>query len=257
MTVSISKITAGYGPTPVLREVTATIAPHSITTIIGPNGCGKSTLLKCLARVLPVQAGTITVAGHDVQTIKRRELARLLSFLPQAPDCPAGLRVADLVARGRHPHQSFFHQWSPRDDTVVHRALAQAGISHLADRFTDALSGGQRQRVWLAMILAQDTDTIVLDEPTTYLDLSAAIDVLRLITQLKQELGRTIIMVAHDLNLAARYSDELIVMNQGRIIAHGTPHDVITPELLRDAFTLEAQILPDPITGGPLIVPGQ
>lgn len=255
MTVSINDLTAGYGPTPVLREVSTTIAPGSITTIIGPNGCGKSTLLKSIARVLPVHSGTITIAGRNIQRIKRRELARLLAFLPQAPICPPGLRVADLVARGRHPHQSFFHQWSPRDDSVVHRALSLAGINHLGERFTEALSGGQRQRVWLAMILAQETDTILLDEPTTYLDLSAAIDVLRLVTKLKEEHGRTIIMVAHDLNLAARYSDELIVMNQGRIMAQGAAREVITPEVLQEAFALEAQILNDPVTGGPLIVP--
>ncbi|WP_393054344.1 ABC transporter ATP-binding protein [Streptomyces sp. LN549] len=247
-------VTVGYGGRTVIDDLDVAIPPGVITTIIGPNGCGKSTLLRTLTRLLKPARGAVVLDGEDIAALRTRDVAKKLGLLPQAPVAPEGLTVADLVARGRHPHQGWLRQWSSDDAGVVERALAMTGVSDLADRPVDSLSGGQRQRVWISMTLAQGTDLLLLDEPTTYLDLAHAIDVLDLVDDL-HESGCTVVMVLHDLNLATRYSDNLIVMREGAILAQGHPREVITAELLREAFGLRAMVIDDPVGDRPLIVP--
>lgn len=247
-------VEVGYGGRAVIDGLDVEISPGVITTIIGPNGCGKSTLLRTLARLLRPARGTVVLDGADIAGLRTRDVAKKLGLLPQAPVAPEGLTVADLVARGRHPHQSWLRQWSSDDADVVERALAMTGMAELADRPVDTLSGGQRQRAWISMILAQGTDLLLLDEPTTYLDLAYAIDVLDLVDDL-HESGRTVVMVLHDLNLAVRYSDDLIVMRAGSVLAQGHPRDVVTAELLGEAFGLRAEVIDDPVGDRPLIVP--
>ncbi|MEG8279128.1 ABC transporter ATP-binding protein [Streptomyces sp. AHA2] len=247
-------VSVGYGARTVIEDLDVTIPPGVITTIIGPNGCGKSTLLRTLARLLRPARGAVVLDGEDIGGLRTRDVAKKLGLLPQAPVAPEGLTVADLVARGRHPHQSWLRQWSSDDAEVVERALTLTGVADLADRPVDSLSGGQRQRVWISMTLAQGTDLLLLDEPTTYLDLAHAVDVLDLVDDL-HESGRTVVMVLHDLNLATRYSDHLVVMREGTILAQGHPRDVVTTELLQEAFGLRARVIDDPVGDRPLIVP--
>ncbi|MFC7813919.1 ABC transporter ATP-binding protein [Streptomyces sp. NPDC057367] len=247
-------VTVGYGARTVIDDLDVTVPPGVVTTIIGPNGCGKSTLLRTLSRLLKPAGGKVVLDGDDIAKLRTRDVAKKLGLLPQAPVAPEGLTVSDLVARGRHPHQSWLRQWSSDDADVVARALAMTGVSDLADRPVDSLSGGQRQRVWISMTLAQGTDLLLLDEPTTYLDLAHAIDVLDLVDDL-HESGCTVVMVLHDLNLATRYSDNLVVMREGAILAQGHPRDVITAELLHEAFGLRAKVIEDPVGDRPLIVP--
>ncbi|WP_369275539.1 ABC transporter ATP-binding protein [Streptomyces sp. R11] len=247
-------ITVGYGARTVIEDLDVAIPSGVVTTIIGPNGCGKSTLLRTLSRLLKPTKGTVVLDGDDIARLRTRDVAKKLGLLPQAPVAPEGLTVADLVARGRHPHQSWLRQWSSDDAAVVERALAMTGVADLGDRPVDSLSGGQRQRVWISMTLAQGTDLLLLDEPTTYLDLAHAIDVLDLVDDL-HESGCTVVMVLHDLNLATRYSDNLIVMRDGSILAQGHPRDVIAAELLHEAFGLRAMVIEDPAGDRPLIVP--
>ncbi|MFD9078731.1 ABC transporter ATP-binding protein [Streptomyces erythrochromogenes] len=247
-------VTVGYGGRVVIDDLDVAVPPRVITTIIGSNGCGKSTLLRTLSRLLKPTRGSVVLDGDDIARLRTRDVAKKLGLLPQAPVAPEGLTVADLVARGRHPHQSWLRQWSSDDAAVVERALAMTGVSDLADRPVDALSGGQRQRVWISMTLAQGTDLLLLDEPTTYLDLAHAIDVLDLVDDL-HESGCTVVLVLHDLNLATRYSDNLIVMKAGSILAQGHPRDVITADLLLEAFGLRAKVIEDPVGDRPLIVP--
>ncbi|MGW4651532.1 ABC transporter ATP-binding protein [Kitasatospora sp. NPDC004289] len=247
-------VTVGYGERTVIDALDVTIPRGEITTIIGPNGCGKSTLLRTLSRLLKPTRGTVVLDGEDIGRLRTREVAKKLGLLPQSPTAPDGLTVADLVARGRHPHQSWLRQWSSDDASVVERALEMTGVAELADRPVDTLSGGQRQRVWISMTLAQGTDLLLLDEPTTYLDLAHAVEVLDLVEDLR-ETGRTVVMVLHDLNLAVRYSDNLVVMKAGSVLAQGHPRDVVTAALLEDAFGLRAEVVEDPVSGGPLVVP--
>ncbi|MBT2428165.1 ABC transporter ATP-binding protein [Streptomyces sp. ISL-112] len=247
-------VTVGYGGRAVIDDLDVAIPSGVVTTIIGPNGCGKSTLLRTLTRLLKPASGTVVLDGEDIVKLRTRDVAKKLGLLPQAPVAPEGLTVGDLVARGRHPHQSWLRQWSSDDAAVVERALAMTGVADLADRPVDSLSGGQRQRVWISMTLAQGTDLLLLDEPTTYLDLAHAIDVLDLVDDL-HESGRTVVMVLHDLNLATRYSDNLVVMRAGSILAQGHPRDVITADLLHEAFGLQAKVIDDPVGDRPLIVP--
>lgn len=247
-------VTVGYGDRTVIDALDVTIPPGVVTTIIGPNGCGKSTLLRTLSRLLKPTNGSVVLDGEDIARLRTRDVAKKLGLLPQAPVAPEGLTVADLVARGRHPHQSWLRQWSSDDASVVERALAMTGVADLADRPVDALSGGQRQRVWISMTLAQGTDLLLLDEPTTYLDLAHAVDVLDLVDDL-HESGCTVVMVLHDLNLAARYSDNLIVMKDGSVLAQGHPREVLTAELLHEAFGLRAVVIDDPVGDRPLVVP--
>lgn len=208
-----------------------------------------------MANLLPTQAGEVTLDGTPIRALRRRDLARSLGVLPQTPVAPDGLIVSDLVARGRHPHQAWYRQWSSDDKDEVMTALRMTKVDDLADRTVDSLSGGQRQRVWISLVLAQQTDILFLDEPTTYLDLSHSIEVLELVRRLSREYGRTIVMVLHDLNLALRYSDNLVVMRDGSLKAVGKPQDVISPELLKQVFDLDAVVVECPVTGGPLIVP--
>ncbi|MFJ3882548.1 ABC transporter ATP-binding protein [Streptomyces sp. NPDC090077] len=247
-------VTVGYADRTVIDALDVTIPQGVVTTIIGPNGCGKSTLLRTLSRLLKPTKGSVVLDGDDIAKLKTRDVAKKLGLLPQSPVAPEGLTVSDLVARGRHPHQSWLKQWSSDDASVVERALEMTGVADLADRPVDTLSGGQRQRVWISMTLAQGTDLLLLDEPTTYLDLAHAIDVLDLVDDL-HESGCTVVMVLHDLNLAARYSDNLIVMKSGSVLAQGHPRDVVTPELLGEAFGLRAKVIDDPVGDRPLIVP--
>ncbi|AZM73679.1 ABC transporter ATP-binding protein [Streptomyces sp. KPB2] len=247
-------VSVGYGARSVIDGLDVAIPPGVITTIIGPNGCGKSTLLRTLSRLLRPTSGTVVLDGEDIAALRTRDVAKKLGLLPQAPVAPEGLTVSDLVARGRHPHQSWLRQWSSDDADVVRRALAMTGVADLADRPVDSLSGGQRQRVWISMTLAQGTDLLLLDEPTTYLDLAHAVDVLDLVDDL-HEAGCTVVMVLHDLNLATRYSDNLVVMREGAILAQGHPREVITADLLHEAFGLRAMVIDDPVGDRPLVVP--
>ncbi|UAK31627.1 ABC transporter ATP-binding protein [Nocardia asteroides] len=248
-------VTLGYGDRVIVDGLSLAIAPGVVTTVIGPNGCGKSTLLRSLGRLLRPRHGRVLLDGKAISTMKTKDVARIVGMLPQSPVAPEGLTVADLVARGRHPHQSWFRQWSDTDESEVTTALEQTGIADLADRALDELSGGQRQRAWISMALAQGTDILLLDEPTTYLDLAHSIEVLDLVDRLHADLGRTVVMVLHDLNLAIRYSDQLVVMHDGRVVATGAPGEVVSVELLREVFELDATVLEDPVSGRPMIVP--
>ena len=244
-----------YDSRVVAENLTVEIPAHSLTAIIGPNACGKSTLLRALARLLKPAAGSVLLDGADIATYGTKEVARRLGLLPQSSIAPDGITVADLVARGRYPHQGFFRQWTASDEEVVDRAMEQTGVLDLANRYVDELSGGQRQRVWLAMALAQETPLLLLDEPTTYLDVAHQIEVLNLCAELHDEGGRTIVVVLHELNLAARYATHLIVMAGGEVRASGHPSEVVTPELIERTFDLPCLVIDDPATGTPLIVP--
>lgn len=248
-------VTIGYDNQPVVHDLSIDVIDGSVTAIIGPNGCGKSTLLRSMARLLSPVSGDVLLDGEVISSISSKEVARRMALLPQTPIAPDGLRVGDLVARGRHPHQKWFQQWSPEDEAAVDEALAWTDISELKNRSLDHLSGGQRQRAWIAMALAQDTGLLLLDEPTTYLDLAHQVEVLDLVARLNRDRGRTVVMVLHDLNLAARYADVIVVMHQGQIVAKGTSIDVFTPEMLSEVFGLSADVIPDPRTGLPIIVP--
>jgi iron complex transport system ATP-binding protein len=244
-----------YDERVVVDDLDLELTDGSFTAIVGPNGCGKSTLLRALGRLMRPTSGQVLLDGRAIARTPTREVAKVLGLLPQAPIAPEGLTVADLVARGRHPHQSWLRQWSRDDEAVVAEALAWTDMAELADRPVDSLSGGQRQRAWISMALAQGTDLLLLDEPTTYLDLSHQIDVLELVGRLHAERGRTVVVVLHDLNLAARYAQRLVAMKDGALVASGTPDAVLTEELLARVFGLEARVLPDPVAGTPMVVP--
>jgi iron complex transport system ATP-binding protein len=248
-------VTVGYGGDPVVRDLSLTITDGQVTTIVGPNGCGKSTLLRTMSRLLKPTRGVVLLDGESIHDVHTRDVAKTMALLPQSPVAPDGLLVRDLVGRGRHPHQRWFSQWSPEDERIVQLALEMTDTAALRDRPLDQLSGGQRQRAWVAMTLAQDTDLLLLDEPTTYLDLAHQVEVLDLVTRLNRERGRTVVMVLHDLNLAARYSDTIVVMKDGVVVTQGAPTDVFTTAMLAETFGLDADVLPDPRTGLPIIVP--
>lgn len=253
--LAATNLTVGYDGDPILSDLTISIPDGTVTSIIGPNGCGKSTLLRSLARLLRPRSGSVWLDGTDIAAQKPRDVARILGLLPQSPVAPEGLTVFDLVARGRHPHQRWYQQASSDDERAIGTALRLTDLTDLADRPVASLSGGQRQRVWIALTLAQETDLLLLDEPTTFLDLAHSVDVLDLVDALRTDHGKTVVMVLHDLNLAARYSDWIFVMHDGQIVAQGTPGDVLTPALLNHAFGLTAQVIVDPVSGGPLVVP--
>lgn len=239
----------------VSRDLDVQIPAGRISVIVGPNACGKSTLLRALARLLAPASGQVILHGRDIHRYDSKEVARRLGLLPQSASAPAGLCVADLVARGRYPHQRLWRQWSREDAHAVQQAMRQARVSELAERPVDELSGGQRQRVWLAMALAQETPLMLLDEPTTYLDIAHQLEVLELCRRLNRDEGRTLVMVLHDLNQAARYADHVIAMKAGAIVAAGTPQAVITPALVRTVFGIDAMVIDDPVTATPLVVP--
>ncbi|HEY0605500.1 MAG TPA: ABC transporter ATP-binding protein [Herpetosiphonaceae bacterium] len=247
-------LTLAYDKVVIIDEMSITIPSGQITALVGPNGCGKSTLLRGLARLLNPRGGAALLDGKDIHKLPTRLLATQLGILPQSPVAPEGLTVRELVAQGRYPHQSWFQQWSATDESAVEKALALTGMTELAERPVDALSGGQRQRAWIAMTLAQETSCILLDEPTTFLDLAHQIEVLHLLERLHQTEGRTIVMVVHDLNHATRHAQHIVAMKRGAVMASGAPADVVTPELLRTVFGVEGAVIPDPRTGVPLCI---
>ena len=253
--LTIENLTLGYGNRNVIEKLDLTIPPGMVTAIVGANACGKSTLLRSMSRLLAPRTGRVVLDGKEVHRTPAKQLARTLGLLPQSPIAPEGITVADLVGRGRHPHQGMFARWSKEDDTAVAEALDATETSALADRPVDELSGGQRQRVWIAMALAQHTDLLLLDEPTTFLDVSHQIEVLDLLTDLNQQRGTTIVMVLHDLNMAARYSDHLIALADGTLHAAGKPAEVLTEDTVRAVFGLESQVIIDPTSGKPLMLP--
>ncbi|MBF6210757.1 ABC transporter ATP-binding protein [Nocardia puris] len=241
-----------YGDSRVVTDATVDFPAGQLTVIVGRNGCGKSTLLRGLARLVRPAAGAVLLDGADIADTPARTLARRLGMLPQQPQAPDGISVAELVGRGRYPHQRWFRQWSAADDAAVRRALELTDALDLADRPVDLLSGGQKQRVWIALAIAQDPEVMLLDEPTTFLDLAHQLDVLEVLRNL---LPRTIIAVLHDLNLAARYADHLVVMKDGGIVASGAPAAVVRPDLVAEVFGLDCLVIDDPATGTPLVVP--
>ncbi|MFN8540859.1 MAG: ABC transporter ATP-binding protein [Thermomicrobiales bacterium] len=250
-------VTLTYGEAPVVRELSIPIPEGSITSIIGPNGCGKSTLLRALAHLMRPSGDAVYLDGQLIHHLPTREVAKRLGLLHQQTVPPNGLLVEDLVRRGRYPHQSFLQPPSRRDAEAVEKALELTGMTELRRRAVDQLSGGQRQRAWVGMALAQDTPVLLLDEPTTFLDIAAQIDLLDLVRVLNREEGRTVVMILHDLNLAARYANWLVAMKDGAIVAAGPPSAVISDALLRDVFAIEANIVDDPRTGTPLVLPNR
>ncbi|MCW2849545.1 MAG: transporter ATP-binding protein [Marmoricola sp.] len=249
------EVTLGYGDRPVVHGLTTAVPDRGITAIVGANACGKSTLLRGLARLLRPSSGVVLLDGRAIGTLAPRQVARTLGLLPQHPVTPEGVNVVDLVGRGRHPHQGTLRRCSREDEHAVAQALELTGTLDLADRLVDELSGGQRQRVWIAMALAQQTDLLLLDEPTTYLDVAHQVEVLDLLVDLNRARGTTIVMVLHDLNLAARYADHLVAMREGRIVAAGAPAEVITEDCVRDVFGMDCRVVEDPVTGTPMVIP--
>lgn len=253
--LAASGLSAGYNNIEILHGLDLTVPPGKITVIVGANACGKSTFLRTISRLIAPTAGQVLLDGKSIHRMPSRDLARTLGLLPQSPIAPEGITVADLVSRGRHPHQSLFSRWTRQDDEAVDSALSATKTSDLAERPVDELSGGQRQRVWIAMALAQQTDILLLDEPTTFLDINHQIEVLDLLTDLNHTRGTTVVMVLHDLNLAARYADHLVALASGRVHRSGTSEAVLTEETVRQVFGLESRVIIDPISGRPIMLP--
>lgn len=249
------RLVAGYGERTILDGVNLSVPGGHTTAIVGANACGKSTLLRVLSRLLIPTQGSVMLDGDAIHQLPTRRLAQQLGFLPQSPIAPEGISVLELVSRGRHPHQGLFKRWSTADEAAVADALAATHMSELAERHVDELSGGQRQRVWIAMALAQQTKVLLLDEPTTFLDINHQVDVLDLLTDLNRERGTTIVMVLHELNLAARYADQLVAMANGKVYSVGPPEEILTEQMVRDVFGLESRVIEDPVTGKPMMIP--
>jgi len=252
--LAAESVTLAYDGAEIVRDLSVRIEPGSFTVIIGPNACGKSTLLRGLSRLLAPSAGTVVLDGRAISELPAKEVARRLGLLPQSAVAPEGITVRELVGRGRYPHQNLFRQWSADDDSAVDEALVATGTMPLASRPVEALSGGQRQRVWVAMVLAQQTGLLLLDEPTTFLDVAHQVELMELFAELNER-GRTIVAVLHDLNHAARYASRIVAMRDGRILAEGPPTEVITSERVQEVFGLANVVVDDPVTGGPLVVP--
>lgn len=253
--ISTRSLSLGYGDSRIIQDLDLNIPQGEITVLIGANGCGKSTLIRAIARLLKPQSGTVLLEGKAIATMPTKEVARQMAILPQSPVAPEGLTVYQLVKQGRYPHQTWFKQWTATDEKKVQHAIAATKLTDLQDKFVDELSGGQRQRAWIAMTLAQDTDIILLDEPTTYLDLSHQIEILDLLYDLNRNEHRTIVMVLHDLNLACRYAHHLVAIKNGSIYAEGKPEDVIHCELVKQVFNMDCQVMQDPVFGTPLCIP--
>ncbi|KKB12529.1 iron dicitrate ABC transporter ATP-binding protein [Devosia geojensis] len=253
--LAVEKLWARYDEADVLRDLDLVIPPGRITVIVGANACGKSTLLRAMSRLLAPQRGQVLLDGKSIHRTPPRQLAQVLGLLPQSPIAPEGMTVADLVSRGRHPHQNLFSRWTRKDDEAVEGALAATRITELAERPIDELSGGQRQRVWIAMALAQQTGILLLDEPTTFLDVRHQVEVLDLLVDLNHSRRTTIVMVLHDLNLAARYADHLVAVADGRVHAAGRPQDVLTSDTIRQVFGVESRVITDPTSGRPIMIP--
>lgn len=249
------QLTLAYDGAPIIRNLSLVIPPQKITVLVGANGCGKSTLLRGLAKLLKPKSGIVYLDGKNISQLKATTVAKKLGMLTQSPVAPEGLTVRDLVAMGRYPHQSWLQQWSTEDEKKVAEALKITTIDELADRSLNSLSGGQRQRAWIAMVLAQDTDILLLDEPTTFLDLAHQVELLDLLDELQESQGKTIVMILHDLNLSCRYADYLVAIQQGKVYATGTPEQVMTEEMVRDVFNLECRIIPDPLADTPMCIP--
>lgn len=254
-TLHTENLELGYGPVTVVKDLSVRLPEGRVTMIVGTNACGKSTLLRGLARLLTPSAGAVFLDGERISSLRSKDVARSLGLLPQSPTAPEGITVADLVGRGRYPHQGVFRRWTPDDDEAVAQAMSATDTMDLANRPVDELSGGQRQRVWLAMALAQRTPLLLLDEPTTFLDICHQVEVLDLLADLNRAEGTTVVVVLHDLNLAARYGDHLIAMKEGRVAAEGAPTDILTAELVEHVFGLRCQVITDPVSGTPMIVP--
>jgi iron complex transport system ATP-binding protein len=249
------ELSLGYGGTTIVDGLTVDVAAGAVTAIVGPNACGKSTLLRGLARLMSPSAGQVILDGSDITRLRTKDVARKLGLLPQSSIAPEGITVADLVTRGRFPHQTMLRQFSRDDQQAVADAMSATGVTAIAGRPVDQLSGGQRQRVWIAMVLAQQTPLILLDEPTTFLDIAHQMELLDLFAELNVEQGRTIVAVLHDLNHACRFADQIIAMKSGSIVAQGHPLDVITATLVEEVYGLKCQVIEDPETGTPLVVP--
>ncbi|MET8831212.1 ABC transporter ATP-binding protein [Streptomyces sp. NPDC004610] len=253
--LTAEQVTLAYDQRVIAERLSVEIPDNSFTVIVGPNACGKSTLLRALSRMLKPSEGRVLLDGQLIQSMPAKKVARTLGLLPQSSIAPDGITVADLVGRGRYPHQGILRQWSAEDERVVQESMARTGVAELGERYVDELSGGQRQRVWIAMALAQQTPLLLLDEPTTFLDIQHQIDVLDLCAELHEEQGRTLVAVLHDLNHAARYATHLIALRDGEVIAEGAPGDIVTAELVERVFGLRCQVIDDPETGTPLVVP--
>ena len=245
----------GYDARIVVDGVSLAVPTSRVTAVVGPNGCGKSTLLRGLGRLLRPRGGAVLLDGDEIGTLPTREVARRLGLLPQQPIVPEGVSVLELVERGRHPHHGLFRTWSRADEEAVASALERTDLVSSAAVPVDSLSGGQRQRVWLAMVLAQATPVLLLDEPTSFLDIAHQLDVLDLVRRLCDDVGTTVVMVLHDLAMAARYADHLVAMRDGRIVAEGPPAAVVTPEVIEEVFGVTATVLVDPVSGAPVVIP--
>ena len=253
--ISTEGLSLGYGETMIIDELNVSIPKGEITVFIGSNGCGKSTLLRSLARLMKPMGGSVLLEGHSIAKLPTKEVAKQLAILPQGPEAPEGLTVHQLVKQGRYPYQNWLKQWSKQDEEAVNRALKSTKMEDLADRTVDSLSGGQRQRAWIAMTLAQETDIILLDEPTTYLDMTHQIEILDLLFDLNEKEQRTIVMVLHDLNLACRYAHHLVAIKDKSIYAEGRPETVINCDLVKNVFDMNCQVTTDPLFGTPLCIP--
>lgn len=255
MTLEARRLSLAYDRTPVVQELDLELPQRRITALIGANGSGKSTLLRGLGRLLKPRGGGVYLDGQAISSLPTRAVARRMGILPQGPTAPEGLTVRELVAQGRYPHQSLFQQWTEADESAAESALAITGLSELADRPLDTLSGGQRQRGWIAMVLAQQTELLLLDEPTTFLDLAHQIEVLDLVAHLNEAEGRTVVLVLHDINQACRYAHHLVALRNGAVVAEGDPARIVTASLIREVFGIDCHVMPDPVTGSPLCVP--